>query len=63
MERPKRGVLAVRTCVCSSISLNKFFVPPLVVYLPDEVSRIYSEYVPGHLSLLIKFLESYLISY
>ena len=43
MERQKRGVLAVRTCGCSSISLSKFLVPPLVAYLPDEASRIYSE--------------------
>jgi len=40
MERQKRGVLAVRTCGCSSISLSKFLVPPLVAYLPDEASRI-----------------------
>jgi len=49
----------VKTCGCSSISLNKFLVPPLVAYLPDEASRIYSELIPGYLSLLIKFLEAY----
>ena len=53
----------MRTCGCSSISLNKFLVPPLVAYLPDEASRMYSESVPGYLSLLIKFMEAYLIYY
>ena len=28
---------------CSPMSLNEFLVRPLVVYLPDEASRIYSE--------------------
>jgi len=64
MERQKRGVLAVRTCDCRSIPLNKFLVPPLVAYLPDEASRVYSSLqVPGYLSLLIKILEAYLITY
>jgi len=43
---------------CSSISLNRFLLPPLVAYLPDEASRIYSGKVPGYFSLLIKFLQA-----
>jgi hypothetical protein len=39
----KEGLVFSENLWLCFISLNKFLIPPLVAYLPDEASRIYSE--------------------